>query len=145
MIRVSVQASAIDVAGELARIEGSGVGAIATFSGHVRADDGVTALELEHYPGMTEAVLTALAKEARARWTLTAVAVVHRVGRMTPGERIVFVATAACHRGDALAACGALIDQLKTKAPFWKRESRGSERHWVEHRATDEAAARRWD
>lgn len=145
MIRVVVQAEPIDMAGELARIEGLGAGAIATFSGHVRADDGVTALELEHYSGMTEAALTDLAAAARERWSLTAITVVHRVGRMTPGERIVLVATAAPHRGDALSACAALIDQLKIQAPFWKRESRGDERRWVEHRAGDDLTARRWD
>lgn len=133
------------MAAELARIEGVEAGAVATFSGHVRGDDGVTALELEHYPGMTDAALMALAEAALERWSLTAALVVHRVGRMLPGERIVLVAAAAPHRGDALAACAALIDQLKTQAPFWKRETRGSEQNWVEHRATDEAAARRWD
>lgn len=145
MIRVVVQAEPIDLASEFAAIEMMGAGAIATFSGHVRADDGVTALELEHYPGMTEAILSDLAERAAGRWALTAVVVVHRVGRMTPGERIVMVATAAPHRGDALEACAALIDQLKTDAPFWKRETRGRDRIWVEHRATDEAVARRWD
>lgn len=145
MIRVLVQAAAIDVAGEIAAVEGAGIGAIATFSGHVRADDGVTALELEHYPGMTEAALTDLATRSQARWSLLAVTIVHRVGRMEPGERIVLVVTAAPHRGAALAACAALIDQLKTDAPFWKRESRDGEQRWVEHRATDEATARRWD
>lgn len=145
MIHVAVQGAPIDLAAEIARVEGLGAGAVSTFSGHVRADDGVTALELEHYPGMTEAALTDLAHAARERWSLTAVTVVHRVGRMVPGERIVLVATAAPHRGDALAACAALIDQLKTQAPFWKRESRGQEQRWVEHRAADEAATRRWD
>lgn len=145
MIRVAVQHEPIDLAAEIALIEGDGAGAVATFSGHVRADDGVTALELEHYPGMTEAALADLAAAAQQRWALIAVTVVHRVGRMVPGERIVLVATAAPHRGDALAACAALIDRLKTQAPFWKRETRGAEQSWVEHRATDEAAARRWD
>lgn len=145
MIRVSVRADPIDLSAELRPIEELGAGAVATFSGHVRADDGVTALELEHYPGMTEAALTTLAEQAIARWTLTGALIVHRIGRMLPGEQIVLVATAASHRGAALDACAALIDQLKTGAPFWKRESRGSERHWVVHRAADDAAARRWD
>lgn len=145
MIRALVQAEPIDLAAEIALVEGSGAGAIATFSGHVRADDGVTALELEHYPGMTDAALAGLAAEAQRRWSLTAVTVVHRVGRMSVGERIVLVVTAAPHRSGALSACAALIDQLKTQAPFWKRETRGDEQRWVEHRATDEAAARRWD
>jgi molybdopterin synthase catalytic subunit len=145
MIRVAVQLAPIDVAGELAALEGDGAGAVATFSGHVRADDGVSLLELEHYPGMTDDALQRLAEEAQARWHLIAVSIVHRVGAMSPGERIVFVGTSAPHRGDALAACAALIDRLKTDAPFWKRETRGSERRWVAHRAEDEAAARRWD
>lgn len=145
MIRAAVQAEPIDLAAEIALVEGIGAGAITTFSGHVRADDGVTALELEHYPGMTDAALAGLAAEAQRRWSLTAVTVVHRVGRMSVGERIVLVITAAPHRSDALSACTALIDQLKTQAPFWKRETRGNEQRWVEHRATDEAAARRWD
>lgn len=145
MIRTSVQVEPIDMPAELAAIETHSGGAVATFSGHVRAEDGVTALELEHYPGMTDAALAELATVAQRRWSLLAVTIVHRVGRMTPGERIVLVATAAPHRGDALAACAALIDQLKTSAPFWKRESRGTDQRWVEHRAADEAAARRWD
>lgn len=145
MIRTSVQVEPIDMAAELAAIEVHGGGAVATFSGHVRAENGVTALELEHYLGMTETALAELATAAQRRWSLLAVTIVHRVGRMTVGERIVLVATAAPHRSDALAACAALIDQLKTSAPFWKREHRGAEQHWVEHRATDETAARRWD
>ena len=143
MIRVAVQSAPIDLAAELARVEAS-AGAVATFSGHVRADDGVTALELEHYPGMTEAALTGLAEDAARRWSLLAVTIVHRIGVMAPGERIVLVATAASHRQPALTACAALIDQLKTKAPFWKRETRGSDRRWVDARATDDAAARDW-
>lgn len=145
MIHVAVQREPIDIAAELSRAERAGAGAVATFSGYVRADDGVTTLELEHYPGMTEAALIRLAEDAAERWSLLGASVVHRVGSMAPGERIVFVATAAPHRGDAMAACAALIDRLKTEAPFWKRETRGSERRWVEHCAADEAAARRWD
>lgn len=141
---VSIQRTPIDVAAELATVE-PGAGAVASFVGLVRADDGVTCLELEHYPGMTETALGTLADEAVARWSLSAVRIVHRVGPMAPGERIVLVATAAPHRSDALSACAALIDRLKTDAPFWKREHRGGETRWVEHRAADETAARRWD
>ena len=144
MIRVSVQAEPIDLAAELTRVEASGAGGVATFSGHVRADDGVAVLELEHYPGVTEAALRSLAEAAAERWSLLAVSVVHRVGPMRPGERIVLVATAAAHRGAALEACAFLIDRLKTDAPFWKREMRGDEATWVEARAKDEAAAGRW-
>jgi molybdopterin synthase catalytic subunit len=144
MIRVAVQPVPIDVAAELAAVEASGTGGIASFTGLVRADDGVTELELEHYPGMTEAALTALAEEARARWSLLAVNIVHRVGRMVPGERIVFVGTAAPHRGAALESCAFLIDKLKTGAPFWKRERRGEDGHWVEARGADDLAAEKW-
>ena len=121
-----------------------GVGAVATFTGLVRGDDGVTTLELEHYPGATERALTDLVEQAAARWSLSAATVVHRVGPMAPGERIVFVGTAAPHRGAALEACAYLIDRLKTDAPFWKRETRGDELRWVEPRASDDAAAARW-
>lgn len=145
MIRVSVQRAPIELAVELERAEAGGAGGIATFSGLVRADDGVTELELEHYPGMTEAMLTRLAEAAATRWSLSAASIVHRVGPMRPGERIVFVAAAAPHRAAALEACAFLIDRLKTGAPFWKRERRGDQAAWVEARDSDEAAAARWD
>lgn len=145
MIRIAVQPVPIEVAAELAVVEAGGAGGIASFTGLVRADDGVTELELEHYPGMTEAALTALAEKARARWALLAVNIVHRIGRMTPGERIVFVATAASHRAAALESCAFLIDKLKTGAPFWKRERRGADAHWVNARPADDTAAESWD
>ena len=144
MIRVRVQAEPIDVGAELAAAEADGAGAVATFTGVVRGDDGVGLLELEHYPGGTEAALTALAEAAVARWALLGASVVHRVGPMRPGERIVFVAAAAPHRRAALDACAFLIDRLKTQAPFWKRETRGGQARWVDARAADEAAAARW-
>ena len=144
MIRVVVSAAPIDLAAELALAEAAGAGAVATFTGLVRGDDGVELLELEHYPGATEAALRALAEEAVARWSLLATTVVHRVGPMRPAERIVFVATAAPHRAAALDACAFLIDRLKTDAPFWKRETRDGEARWVEARAADDAAAARW-
>ena len=148
MIRVVVSAEPIDLADEMVRAEQGGAGAVATFIGLVRADahdDGTVAvLELEHYPGATERALEGLAEEATRRWSLTAATIVHRVGPMRPGERIVFVATATAHRGAALDACAFLIDRLKTDAPFWKRETRGDSRRWVEARGTDEAAAARW-
>lgn len=144
MIRILVSPAPIDLAAELELAEAAGAGAVATFTGLVRGDDGVEQLELEHYPGATEAALRALAEEARDRWHLLAATVVHRVGPMRPGERIVFVATAAPHRAAALAACAFLIDRLKTGAPFWKRETRGGEARWVEARDSDDAAAARW-
>lgn len=144
MIRVLVSPDPIEVAAELARVEGVSAGAVASFTGLVRADDGVEMLELEHYPGMTEAALTRLAEGAVARWALSAATIVHRVGAMRPGERIVLVVTAAPHRAAALDACAYLIDRLKTDAPFWKRETRGDERAWVAARAGDADAAERW-
>lgn len=144
MIRIAVQRGGIDVAAALAGIEADGAGAVASFTGLVRADDGVTALELEHYPGMTEAALTALAEEAAARWSLIAATIIHRVGPMMPGERVVFVATAARHRAAALDSCASLIDRLKTEAPFWKREVTAAGTRWVEARDADTAAAERW-
>ena len=144
MIHISVQQSAIDIAAEMTRAEAAGAGAVATFTGLVRADDGVGTLELEHYPGATEAALRVVAQTAVDRWALQAATIVHRVGPMGPGERIVFVAATAPHRGAALEACAYLIDRLKTDAPFWKRETRAGASSWVEARETDEAAAARW-
>lgn len=144
MIRIRIQVEPIDLAVEIAAAETVGAGAVATFTGLVRADDGVELLELEHYPGATEAALIALAEDASVRWSLAGATIVHRIGPMRPGERIVFVAAAAPHRAAALAACAFLIDRLKTDAPFWKKETRGSEARWVEARAADEAAAGRW-
>lgn len=145
MIRVSVQSAPIDIATELAGVEAKGAGAVASFTGLVRGDDGVTELMLEHYPGMTEAALIGLAEQAFARWNLVAVTMVHRVGAMAPGERVVFIGTAAPHRAEALEACAYLIDRLKTDAPFWKRELRGGDAMWVEARSSDREAAERWD
>lgn len=144
MIRVAVGPEPIDAAAEFALAESAGGGAVASFTGLVRADDGVSELFLEHYPAATEAALTRLAEEAVARWSLAGAIVVHRVGGMAPGERIVFVATAAAHRAAALEACAFLIDRLKTDAPFWKRETRGAEATWVGEREGDHAAAARW-
>ncbi len=144
MIRVVVQKSPIDIMAEMVRVEGE-AGAVATFTGLVRADDGVETLELEHYPGATEAALTKVAEGACVRWGLSAATIIHRVGPMHPGERIVFVAAASAHRGASLEACAYLIDRLKTDAPFWKRETRGAEASWVEARDADQAAAARWE
>ena len=144
MIRVVVHAEPIDIAAEMTAIEAGGAGAVATFSGLVRADDGVGTLELEHYPGATDAALVTLAEQATIRWALLAATIVHRVGVMRPGERIVFVGVSAPHRAAALESCAFLIDRLKTDAPFWKRETRGEDARWVEPRGSDDAAAARW-
>ncbi|MEZ0243517.1 MAG: molybdenum cofactor biosynthesis protein MoaE [Sphingomonas sp.] len=144
MINVSVQPAPIDLASELAAVEIRGAGGIATFIGTVRGDDGVTELTLEHYPGMTEGALIALAEEAFTRWNLLGATIVHRVGAMVPGDHIVFIGTAAAHRKAALESCAYLIDRLKTDAPFWKQEKRGGEAAWVEPRASDMDAAEKW-
>ncbi|MGT2514848.1 molybdenum cofactor biosynthesis protein MoaE [Sphingomonas panni] len=145
MIRVVVQETPIDLAAEHAAAEAADAGAVATFTGLVRGDDGVTELSLEHYPGATERALEALCEQAVERWSLAKAVIVHRVGPMVPGDRVVFVATTARHRGAALEACAFLIDRLKTGAPFWKRERRRAEARWVEARESDDAAAARWD
>ncbi|QDZ07114.1 molybdopterin synthase catalytic subunit [Sphingomonas panacisoli] len=144
MIRVVVSKMPLDVAAETAALHGLGGGAVATFTGLVRGDDGVGELLLEHYPGATKAALEKLAAEAVARWELAGAIVIHRVGAMKPGEPIVFVAACAAHRAPALEACGFLIDRLKTDAPFWKRETRGEEATWLGERAGDHEAAERW-
>jgi molybdopterin synthase catalytic subunit len=145
MIRVSVQPAPIDLATEIAGAEAKGAGGMASFTGSVRSDDGVTELVLEHYPGMTEGALIGIAEQAFVRWNLLAVTIVHRVGTMVPGDHIVFIATAASHRREALESCAYLIDRLKTDAPFWKRESRGDSAIWVKAKEKDDAAAKRWD
>jgi molybdopterin synthase catalytic subunit len=142
MICVRVSMVPIDIAAEMNEAERSG--AVATFTGLVRADDGVSELTLEHYPGATERALEALAHEAVGRWSLAGVTIVHRVGPMRPGERIVFVAASAPHRAAALEACAFLIDRLKTDAPFWKRETVGEGHRWVEPRDGDDRAAAKW-
>jgi molybdopterin synthase catalytic subunit len=144
MIAVTVDPAAIHVGAEHAAIAASGAGGIATFTGIVRADDGVAALTLEHYPGATEAALRTLAEDATARWGLLGVRITHRVGRMVPGDLVVFVGTAARHRGAALEACAFLIDRLKTEAPFWKKETLAGTERWVEPRDSDDAAAAKW-
>jgi len=145
MIRVAVGPEPLDIADALSAIDVTGAGAVASFTGLVRGDGGLVTLTLEHYPGMTEAALNALATEAAARWPIGAVTILHRTGEMTAGERIVFVGTASVHRAAALEACAFLIDALKTRAPFWKRERFVDGREaWVDARESDDAAAARW-
>jgi len=124
------------------------IGGVASFTGLVRGEhEGtpVTAMTLEHYPGMTEAMLAEIEAQAQRRWPLQASLIVHRYGRMLPGEPIVLVAVASAHRQAALEACAFLIDWLKTKAPFWKREETPAGERWVEARASDDAATARWE
>ncbi len=123
------------------------VGGLAMFIGLVRdvaQGEAVGTMTLEHYPGMTEKMLAEIEQEARTRWPLEASLVIHRYGRLEPGERIVMVACASAHREAALEACSFLIDWLKTKAPFWKLEEGPAGTKWVEARTSDETAARRW-
>lgn len=151
MARIAVQTAPFDVAAELAaltrgRLEIGGVG---SFLGTVRDTVGgrrLLAMTLEHYPAMTAPALAAIATEAERRWPLLGVTVIHRVGRLTPGEGIVLVLAASAHRAAALAATGFLIDWLKTKAPFWKQEHfADGTSTWVAARDEDEAAAASWE
>lgn len=146
---IRVQEEPIEVGAELAGFCAgrSDVGAVASFVGLVRdSADGrpLVAMTLEHYPGMTEKELARIAEEARARWPLQDCLVIHRFGRMTPGEAIVLVLTASPHRAAALDACAFLIDWLKTRAPFWKLEETVAGSRWVEARDADDDAAARW-
>lgn len=146
---IRVQDHAFEVGHELAQFRARhGVdGAMALFVGSVRdMSEGraVAAMTLEHYPGMTEGALAAIADEARARWPLTGLLVIHRFGRLLPGEDIVLVITAAPHREEAFSACQFLMDWLKTRAPFWKLEEGSDGPRWVEAKASDDDAARRW-
>ncbi|MGK7862770.1 molybdenum cofactor biosynthesis protein MoaE [Falsiroseomonas sp. E2-1-a4] len=147
MLTVRVQETPFDLGAESAALTDGrdDIGGLASFVGLCRADDGLAALVLEHYPGMTERALQKIAEEAWARWPLTGCTVIHRVGRLVPGAPIVLVLTASAHRAAALEACAFLIDWLKTSAPFWKREEfAGGDSRWVEAKAADDAAAARW-
>ena len=142
---IVIQREAFDLNEEVAALVGDGLtGAVASFTGHVRAENGLTALTLEHYPGMTEAEIERMAQEAGTRWALTGVSVIHRVGTLKPGDPIVLVAAASAHRADAFKACEFLMDWLKTRAPFWKEETRGGATGWIEARNSDDEAAARW-
>jgi molybdopterin synthase catalytic subunit len=145
---VRVQTDDFDAAAEVAALTAgrTDVGAIVTFTGRVRSNEGrLAAMTLEHYPGMTEAELARIEAEAHARWSLQASLIVHRVGELKPGDNIVLVVTASVHRQAAFEAAGFLMDYLKTRAPFWKKEvSAGGDSTWVEARQGDESAAKRW-
>ncbi|HRP97527.1 MAG TPA: molybdopterin synthase catalytic subunit MoaE [Rhodocyclaceae bacterium] len=145
---VSVQQADFDVGAETAALAAGDfeVGAVATFVGLVRrGGNEVSAMTLEHYPGMTEKALAEIVEQAARRWQLLAVRVIHRFGRLEPGERIVFVGVASAHRGEAFAACEFIMDYLKTRAPFWKREETPRGARWVDARESDDGAASRWD
>jgi molybdopterin synthase catalytic subunit len=146
---IKVQREDFDVGAELAALTAgrTDVGGVASFIGLVRDMAGgasVGAMTLEHYPGMTEKKLAEIEAEAQRRWPLQASLIIHRYGRLAPGDRIVLVATASPHRQAALEACAFLIDWLKTKAPFWKLEETAAGPQWVEARDSDDDAAERW-
>jgi len=145
---VRIQATDFDVAAEIDKVRKAGdVGAVVTFSGICRDEQGsLTALELEHYPGMAEAEIMRIARQAAERWPLAALTAIHRHGKIQPGENIVLVLAASKHRRAAFEAADFLMDYLKSRAPFWKKEHRsdGSVGGWVDAKETDEQAAARW-
>jgi molybdopterin synthase catalytic subunit len=148
-MKIAVQTAEFDLAAEVAALyrDNPAAGAVATFLGLVRDvndGDGVHTLTLEHYPGMTEKSLERIAREALARWDLTDITVIHRVGELRPTQPIVMVAVASGHRGEAFAACEFIMDYLKTRAPFWKKEVTPDGERWVEARESDNHAAERW-
>ena len=145
-MRVVVQEAAFDLGAETAAFAAgaAGAGAVVTFTGMVRGDGGLTAMEIERYPGMTERALEAHARAAVARFSLTDALVIHRHGRLVPGEAIMMVATAAPHRADAFAGAEFLMDWLKSRAPFWKKEIGPDGAAWVAAKGWDEESLARW-
>ena len=148
-VRIDVQADDFDVGAELAALSSgrSDIGAVASFVGLVRdlgGERAVSAMTLEHYPGMVERSLGEIVAEAIQRWPLLGVRVIHRYGRLLSGDRIVLVGVASAHRGAAFAACEFIMDYLKTRAPFWKREETPQGAHWVDARECDDEASQRW-
>jgi molybdopterin synthase catalytic subunit len=146
-MRTVVQPEAFDPGPELAAfaVAAKGAGAVVSFTGLVRDDGGrLSAMEIEHYPGMTEKAIAGIVADAAARWSLTDAMVIHRYGRLSPGEPIMMVATAAPHRADAFSAADFLMDYLKSRAPFWKREIGRDGATWVAAKDQDEAALKRW-
>jgi molybdopterin synthase catalytic subunit len=146
---VRVQTEDFDAGQELAELRHGdrAVGAVAAFIGTVRdvnADAAVASMTLEHYPGMTEKALQAIVDDAKARWDITDALVIHRVGALKPADQIVLVGVTSAHRGEAFAACEFIIDYLKTRAPFWKKEETSAGARWVDARASDDDAAARW-
>lgn len=140
-MKVSVQREDFDLSREVKAISGkTTVGAVASFVGLVRD----VRMTLEHYPGMTERAIVAIVEEARGRWNVMDCTVIHRYGDLAPGDQIVLVAVASAHRGDAFAACEFIMDYLKTRATFWKKEHRPEGASWVEARTSDDEAAERW-
>lgn len=147
MARICVQEQDFDITDEIAALRGdrADIGAIVTFTGTVRDVGGtLKSMTLEHYPGMTEAELTRIATEAEDRWPLAGCTIIHRYGTLEPKDNIVLVVTASAHRHAAFEAAEFLMDFLKSKAPFWKKEDTGGEAKWVDAKESDEAALKRW-
>lgn len=145
MKRILIQSGDFDIAAETAAIARQGGGAIASFIGQVRADDQLLRLELEHYPAMTEKALDRIAEDALKRWALHGLTIIHRFGMLELGDNIVLVLTASDHRQAAIAACSYVMDQLKTVAPFWKKQFfRDGSSDWVVERVADLKAAKDW-
>lgn len=146
---ISIQPQDFDIKEEYSELSlGDNVGAVVIFTGLVREqgeNDQLLAMELEHYPGMTEASITTIVNEASERWPLVAVRVIHRIGRLLPNDNIVYVGVAASHRAAAFAAAEFIMDYLKTRAPFWKKEITATGEYWVEQKARDEQAAQSWE
>ena len=146
-MRVAVQPEPFDVGAEVSAFTAGvrGAGAVVSFTGLVRDEGGtLSGMEIEHYPGMTEKAIRGIAEEAVSRWSLVDALVIHRYGKLAPGEAIMMVATAAPHRGDAFAAAEYLMDYLKSRAPFWKKEVTAQGKDWVAAREEDETALKRW-
>lgn len=146
MIKISVIEGDFDAGDEIKSLAALGGGAVSSFVGQVRGDGNLAALELEHYPAMTEKALRKIAENAAEKWTLRGISIIHRVGRLQVGEQIVLACTCSDHRQTAIEACSYIMDQLKTVAPFWKKEigQDGSE-SWVEERQSDVDAAAGWN
>lgn len=147
-VRVCENDFSVDVENRLLREHSNGIGAIANFVGVVRdnaAENTLQSMELEHYPGMTERSIHDVVQRACQRWSLLAVSVIHRIGRLSPGDQIVFVGVASAHRQSAFDGCGFIMDYLKTEAPFWKKETLASgESSWVSARDDDQHALQKW-
>jgi molybdopterin synthase catalytic subunit len=146
---VRIQTADFDISAEIAALRrgNPGIGAVASFIGVVRdINDGsaVAGMTLEHYPGMTEKAIEEIVVQAQGRWNILDTIVIHRVGALKPTDQIVLVVVASAHRGDAFAACEFIMDYLKTRAPFWKKEQTGGSARWIEARESDDIAAKRW-
>jgi molybdopterin synthase catalytic subunit len=149
-LTVRIQHEDFDAGAEIARLRAGDprIGAVASFVGVARdRNDGaaVSTLALEHYPGMTEKAIEAIVEQAKVRWKVAEILVIHRIGELKPLDQIVLVVATSSHRGDAFAACEFVMDYLKTEAPFWKKESTPAGERWVDARESDEAARRRWE